>query len=61
MYNAPQPSQSYQYPYMYERLLGKLAESMLPAFHQDGNLPEGIHLAAEDEVFMRFATPSACR
>jgi len=34
---------------------------MLPAFNQDGNLPEGIHLAAEDEVFMRFATSSARR
>src|SRR5256885_15569465 len=34
---------------------------MLPAFNQDGNLPEGIHLAAEEEVFMRFATPSARR
>ena len=34
---------------------------MLPAFNHEGNLPEGIHLAAEDEVFMRFATPSARR
>jgi uncharacterized protein DUF6932 len=32
---------------------------MLPALHHDGNLPEGIHLATEDEVFARFATPSA--
>src|SRR6266446_8117325 len=29
--------------------------------NHDGNLPEGIHLATEDEVFMRFATPSARR
>jgi len=34
---------------------------MLPAFNQDGNFPEGIHRATEDEVFMRFATPSARR
>jgi hypothetical protein len=34
---------------------------MLPAFKHDGNLPEGIHLAIEDEVFARFATPSARR
>src|SRR5262245_58642499 len=34
---------------------------MLPAFHSDGNLPEGIHLATEEEVFARFATPSARR
>ena len=34
---------------------------MLPAFNHDGNLPEGIHLATEDEVFVRFATPSARR
>ena len=34
---------------------------MLPAFNQDGNLPEGIHVATEDEVFARFATPSARR
>src|SRR5438093_6853491 len=34
---------------------------MLPAFNQDGNLPEGIHVATEDEVFLRFATPSARR
>jgi hypothetical protein len=37
------------------------AESMLPAFNQDGNLPEGIHLAIADEVLARFATPSARR
>jgi hypothetical protein len=34
---------------------------MLPALNSDGNLPEGIHLATEDEVFGRFATPSARR
>src|SRR5438093_7452708 len=34
---------------------------MLPAFNQDGNLPEGIHVATEDEVFARFTTPSARR
>ena len=34
---------------------------MLPAFNSDGNLPEGIHLATEDEVFARFATSSARR
>jgi hypothetical protein len=34
---------------------------MLPAFNQEGNLPEGIHLATEDEVFVWFATPSARR
>lgn len=34
---------------------------MLPAFNNDGNLPEGIHLATEEEVFGRFATPSARR
>ena len=34
---------------------------MLPAFNHDGNLPEGIHLATEDEVFVRCATPSARR
>ena len=34
---------------------------MLPEFNQDGNLPEGIHLATEGEVFTRFATPSARR
>ena len=34
---------------------------MLPAFNHDGNLPEGMHLATEDEVFVRFATPSARR
>src|ERR1700752_449119 len=34
---------------------------MLPEFTPDGNLPEGIHLATADEVFERFATPSARR
>jgi len=34
---------------------------MLPTFNNDGNLPEGVHLAAEEEVFARFATPSARR
>lgn len=34
---------------------------MLPEFNNDGNLPEGIHLATEEEVFVRFATTSARR
>src|SRR5262245_21224885 len=34
---------------------------MLPTFNHAGNLPEGIHLATEDEVVVRFATPSARR
>ncbi len=34
---------------------------MLPTFNNDGNLPEGIHFATEEEVFARFATPSARR
>ena len=34
---------------------------MLPALNSDGNLPEGIHLATEDEVIARFATSSARR
>jgi hypothetical protein len=34
---------------------------MLPAFNHEGNLPEGIDVATEDEVFARFATPSARR
>jgi hypothetical protein len=34
---------------------------MLPALNSEGNLPEGVHLATEDEVFARFATPSARR
>ena len=34
---------------------------MLPALNHEGNLPAGIHVATEDEVFARFATPSARR
>jgi hypothetical protein len=34
---------------------------MLPALNNSGNLPEGIHLATEDEVCGRFATLSARR
>jgi hypothetical protein len=34
---------------------------MLPVFNADGNLPEGIHRAAEDEVIKRFATTTARR
>ena len=34
---------------------------MLPAFNQDGNLPEGLHPADGDEVFARFATTSVRR
>src|SRR5215510_2600418 len=34
---------------------------MLPALNPEGNLPEGIYVAPEDEVFARFATPSARR
>lgn len=34
---------------------------MLPEFNNNGNLPEGIHLATEEEVFVRFATTSARR
>ncbi len=34
---------------------------MLPAFNSDGNLPAGIHHAAEEEVCARFATASARR
>ena len=34
---------------------------MLPAFNHDGNLPEGLYLATEDEVFARFAPPSTRR
>jgi hypothetical protein len=34
---------------------------MLPALNSDGNLPEGVHLATEDEVLTRFDTPSARR
>jgi hypothetical protein len=41
--------------------VGETTERMLPEFNQDGNLPEGIHSATEDEVVLRFATPSARR
>ncbi len=34
---------------------------MLPAFNQDGNLPEGIHRATEAEILSRFAPGSARR
>jgi hypothetical protein len=34
---------------------------MLPELNSDGNLPEGIHPATEEEVFLRFATTSARR
>jgi hypothetical protein len=34
---------------------------MLPAFNVDGNLPEGIHRATDDEVLTRFATSTARR
>ncbi len=34
---------------------------MLPAFNQDGNLPEGLHQANEQEVLARFATSSVRR
>lgn len=34
---------------------------MLPAFNQDGNLPEGIHRGTEAEVVSLFATGSARR
>jgi hypothetical protein len=34
---------------------------MLPTFNSDGNLPEGIHFATEEEVFERFVIPSARR
>ena len=34
---------------------------MLPELNQDGNLPEGIHLTTEEEVFSQFATTSARR
>lgn len=34
---------------------------MLPEFNHDGNLPEGIHLATEEEVLLRFAATSARR
>jgi hypothetical protein len=41
--------------------VGEVAQSMLSEFNQDGNLPEGIYLATEDEVFERFAIPSTRR
>jgi predicted nucleotidyltransferase len=34
---------------------------MLPEFNSDGNLPEDIHLATVEEVFLHFVTPSARR
>jgi hypothetical protein len=34
---------------------------MLPEFNIDGNLPEGVHPATEEEVFLRFATTSGRR
>jgi hypothetical protein len=34
---------------------------MLPEFNQDGNLPEGIHMATEAEIVSRFTTVSARR
>ena len=34
---------------------------MLPAFNDDGNLPEGIHLATEDEIYAELTTSSARR
>ena len=34
---------------------------MIPEFNIDGNLPEGIHIADEEEFFDRFATGSARR
>jgi len=34
---------------------------MLPDFNIDGNLPEGIHRATDDEVLTRFATNTARR
>jgi hypothetical protein len=34
---------------------------MLPALDGDGNLPEGIHYATEEELLARFATASARR
>jgi hypothetical protein len=34
---------------------------MLPEFNTDGNLPEGIHKATEDEIYSRFAFTSARR
>ena len=34
---------------------------MLPAFNVDGNLPEGVHRATDDEVLRRFTTSTARR
>jgi hypothetical protein len=34
---------------------------MLPQFNEDGNLPEGVHQAAEADVLARFASSSARR
>jgi len=34
---------------------------MLPELNSDGNLPEGIYPATEEEVFLRFSTTSARR
>lgn len=34
---------------------------MLPSFNSDGNLPEWIHRATEEETFARFSTTSARR
>ena len=34
---------------------------MIPNFNHEGNLPEGVHLATEEEVLRRFATHSARR
>jgi len=34
---------------------------MIPEFNSDGNLPEGVHLATEEEVLLRFATTSGRR
>jgi hypothetical protein len=34
---------------------------MLPEFNSDGNLPEGVHPATEEEILLRFATTSGRR
>lgn len=34
---------------------------MIPSFNADGNLPEGVHTAGEEEFFQRFAGGSARR
>jgi hypothetical protein len=39
----------------------ELSRIMLPAFNQDGNLPEGVHSGTEAEVLSRFATLSPRR